>query len=96
MISPRRSRKHLDFVRSRQCAFCLLQADEAHHHSRKAGGGGSSIKGCDLLTVPLCHAHHNEWHSRAQVGDLSTAETQREMWKEIALTLRARLLEVEL
>jgi hypothetical protein len=61
----------------------------AHHHGRRQGGGGTGIKGCDLLTVPLCNAHHQEWHQRAQVGNLSHVETEREMWKAIAVTLRA-------
>lgn len=93
MISPQRSRKHLDFVRSRPCAFCLHLAKEAHHHSRRAGGGGVGLKGCDLLTVPLCSEHHRELHKTGEVKPYSRVETQAEIWKAIALCLRERVLE---
>jgi hypothetical protein len=90
MTSPIRSPSHLAFVRRQRCWFCQTDRDVvAHHHSKKYGGGGTGMRGCDLLTVPLCSAHHDEWHSRAQIGDLTTTETQREMWKGMALTLRA-------
>lgn len=95
MISPQRSRKHLSFVRTRTCAFCHHPAAEAHHHSRRAGGGGVGLKGCDLLTVPLCHSHHRELHKRGEVQPYTRAETQEQLWKAIALCLRARLLEGE-
>jgi hypothetical protein len=93
MISPVRSRKHLDFVRSNRCAFCLHPATEAHHHSRRAGGGGTGLKGCDLLTVPLCESHHRELHRTGTVEPYSPSETKAEIWKSIALCLRARVLE---
>lgn len=93
MISPHRSRKHLDFVRSRACAFCLHPAEEAHHHSRKAGGGGVGIKGCDLLTVPLCASHHRELHKRGEVEPYGPSETREMLWKSVALCLRERVLE---
>lgn len=87
---PHRSARYLSFVRRQRCWFCQTDRDVvAHHHSRKHGGGGVGMKGCDLLTVPLCNQHHQEWHQRAQVGALSTLETQVEMWKGISLTLRA-------
>ena len=90
MTSPVRSPSHLAFVRKQRCWFCQTDRDVgAHHHGRRQGGGGVGIKGCDLLTVPLCNAHHQEWHQRAQVGNLSHVETEREMWKAIAVTLRA-------
>ena len=94
--SPVRSPKYLSFVRRQRCWFCETDQNVvAHHHSRRSGGGGAGIKGCDLLTVPLCHQHHQEWHQRAQVGQLSKLETQVEMWKAIALTLRAERIHAD-
>lgn len=93
MISPHRSQKHLKFVRSRACAFCLHPASEAHHHSKRASGGGVGLKGCDLLTVPLCAKHHREIHKTGSVEPYSVPETQAEIWKAIALCLRERVLE---
>ncbi len=93
MISPHRSRKHLEFVRSRECTFCALPADEAHHHSRRAGGGGVGLKGCDLLTVPLCQAHHRELHKTGMVYPYGQGLTREMLWKSVALCLRQRVLE---
>lgn len=93
MIRPHRSRTHLAFVRGRDCAFCTSPAAEAHHAFRRAGGGGIGIKGCDLLTVPLCCPHHREFHKRGAVGSLTREETESVMWKTIALQLRDRLLD---
>lgn len=53
------------------------------------------IKGCDLLTVPLCEPHHRELHKRGTVGDLTPSEAQGEAWKAIALCLRDRLATLE-
>lgn len=53
------------------------------------------IKTDDYHTVPLCHEHHREWHQRAQVGHLTTSETQAEMWRAVASMNRARLLVAE-
>ncbi len=92
-VSPHRSKKHLAFVRSLACAFCEHPAEEAHHHSRKAGGGGIGIKGCDLLTVPLCAPHHRELHKRGEVHPYGPVETREVLWKSVALCLRARVLE---
>lgn len=99
MIHPRRSKKHLAFVRGQRCAFCARPAAEAHHVGRLAGGGGVGIKGCDLLTAPLCREHHRaiHQHGTADAGPfgLSPGETQAELWKSIALCLRERLLQEE-
>lgn len=93
---PHRSARYLAFVRRQRCWFCQTDQDVvAHHHSRRQGGGGTGLKGCDLLTVPLCNQHHQEWHQRAQVGALSHLETQVEMWKAIALTLRAVAIDMD-
>ena len=95
MISPHRSAKHLRFVRSGRCAFCLHPASEAHHVSRKSGGGGVGLKGCDLLTVPLCVSHHRELHKRGEIHPYGPVETREILWKSVALTLRDRVLEAE-
>jgi len=93
VISPHRSRKHLDFVRAGRCAFCDRNAQEAHHAFRRAGGGGMGLKGCDLLTVPLCRAHHREIHKTGTVAGYSAEEARGAMWKAVALVLRQRVLE---
>lgn len=92
MIHPHRSRAHLDFVRGLQCAFCLNPAAEAHHAFRRAGGGGMGIKGCDLLTVPLCVRHHRELHKTGEVKPYTAKETVTMLWESVAKTLRERLL----
>lgn len=95
MISPHRSRAHLSFVRGQRCAVCSNPAAEAHHAFRRAGGGGVGIKGCDLLAVPLCRKCHREIHKTGTVGQLDRAQTEALLWRAVALTLRARLLEGE-
>jgi hypothetical protein len=89
MISPVRSAKYLKFVRGQRCAFCARPATEAHHTGRKAGGGGMGIKPCDLLAAPLCTEHHREIHKRGMVAERGKTATEAELWKAIALTLRA-------
>jgi hypothetical protein len=93
MISPHRSRAHLTFVRELRCAFCIEQpAAEAHHAFRRAGGGGMGIKGCDLLTVPLCLMHHRELHKTGVIAPHDRAQTESLLWRAVAMTLRQRLL----
>lgn len=92
-ISPHRSPKHLAFVRAQACTFCGRPAEEAHHAFRAAGGGGMGIKGCDLLAVPLCAAHHHELHATGTVRPYQAREVPVLLWRSAALMLRARLLE---
>jgi len=47
------------------------------------------IKPCDLLAAPLCKDHHREIHDKGFVGSYTVLETAGELWKAIALTLRA-------
>ena len=89
MISPVRSAKYLKFVRGQRCAFCANPATEAHHTGRLVGGGGVGIKPCDYLAAPLCGEHHREFHKCGAAAGLDSVETQAELWKAIALTLRA-------
>lgn len=46
----------------------------AHHHGRR-GGGGMGIKTSDLHTVPICDAHHREFHRTGEVGPFNAPET---------------------
>jgi hypothetical protein len=95
-VTPARSEAHLDFVRRQSCWFCSRTEEiQAHHHGRHAGGGGMGLKTDDYHTVPLCPAHHQEWHQRARIGAFTTPETQAEMWRGIASMLRSRLLIAE-
>ena len=47
------------------------------------------IKPCDLLAAPLCAEHHREIHKRGMVAERGKTATDAELWKAIALTLRA-------
>lgn len=93
MITPHRSRKHLAFVRGQRCAVCQYPAVEAHHAFRRAGGGGVGLKGCDLLTVPLCHDCHRELHETGTIAKMTRDQLETLLWRVVAMTLRARLLE---
>ena len=95
MITPHLSRKHLAFVRGQRCAVCENPAAEAHHAFRRAGGGGVGLKGCDLLAVPLCLRCHRDLHKTGSVGAWTREQTEAFLWRAVAMTLRARLLEGE-
>ena len=47
------------FVRSHACCVCDRPGPSDPHHHPSRGAGGTSA---DL--VPLCRAHHNEFHRR--------------------------------
>ena len=53
------------------------------------------IKGCDLLTIPLCKPHHDELHKTGTVEPYSAPEAEAECWKAVALCLRDRVLQNE-
>lgn len=71
----RRNPKYLSFIRSMPCAVgCLpigpfrqMCSGPTHaHHVRTAATSGMGLKPADLgNTVPLCAAHHSEYH---QIG----------------------------
>ncbi len=47
----------------------------AHHHGRR-GGGGMGIKTSDLHTVPLCDAHHAEFHKTGAIFPFDSEATE--------------------
>lgn len=90
-MTPTRSDRYLAFVRKQTCVFCHAPEPQAHHHGRS--GKGVGVKGCDLLTVPLCPRHHGEWHQHARIEPYDRNETQAYIWRGIAETMRRFILE---
>ena len=64
----------------------------AHHHGKAAGGGGVSIKGSDLRTVPLCDAHHTEFHKTGKVYPFESGDTELLFLSAMVESLAAALL----
>ena len=54
-----RSKKYLDFIRSKPCLVCGRKA-EAHHIG--IGDGGVGLKSSDMATIPLCRFCHTGTH----------------------------------
>jgi hypothetical protein len=89
--SPARVPRYLAFVRTQPCWFCSsTEGIHAHHHGRT--GGGMGIKGCDLHAVPLCSAHHREWHQKGRVDPFDKRSTILELWRASAECLRRYIL----
>lgn len=73
--------EYLAYVRGHECAGqwlpeaanCMSGRMEAHHID---GRGAESSKRDDRKTVPLCRAHHQEFHDRGQIGSLPAAHTK--------------------
>lgn len=53
-----RSKKYLEFIRSKPCLVCG-KSSQAHHVRRLYFGSGTAIKSHDFCTIPLCHACHD-------------------------------------
>lgn len=70
--------KYLKHVRTHHCMVCFRTPVDAHHF----GPGGMGLKSNDYFTVPLCREHHNEFHRRGQIGDMSPKETKAEFYKQ--------------
>lgn len=81
MTEPVRSKKYMVHVREQGCccaSFARARCDgpmRAHHHGRR-GGGGMSLKTSDLHTVPVCRAHHDEFHRTGEVYPFDAAATE--------------------
>ena len=57
-----RNENYLQFVREQPC--CVPGCPNVPcdpHHVKEAGTGGMSLKCSDLLTVPACRKHHDEF-----------------------------------
>jgi hypothetical protein len=57
-----RSKKYLDFIRSKPCFVCGKPGPSDPHHEN-FGFCGSGMKAPDTYTVPLCREHHSVRHS---------------------------------
>ena len=60
-VKTNRNRKYLDWVRTLPCCICGAEA-EPHHIKGVGHYSGAGMKADDLLTMPLCHQHHEEIH----------------------------------
>lgn len=58
-----KSRKHLEAVAALPCCVCGAEPVQAHHLKGLKYGTGMGLKACDTKTIPLCYAHHHEFHT---------------------------------
>jgi hypothetical protein len=59
---PERCRRYLDWLKTLPCAICGAQpCDPAH-----TGPHGLNQKASDFLAIPLCRAHHEDYHRAAR------------------------------
>lgn len=56
------SKAYLAWVKTLPCAVCGTSHDIDAHHLKGYNLGGASVKGPDLLSIPLCRAHHDAFH----------------------------------
>jgi len=81
---PARDPAYLAWVREHRCEVpgCRARRIEAHHFGKRAKG----TKCSDYETVPLCTAHHREFHDRGAIGDTprSALRVRWERWSESA------------
>lgn len=69
---PARSDAHLARVRAMPCCVCSAPAPSDPHHF---GPRGMGQKTSDFRVVPLCRAHHDEWHAKHACAPYDRAET---------------------
>ena len=67
-----RSRKYLEWVRSRACCVTGSYCNVVAHHVRMYGSGGTGIKPSDYMAVPLSTEAHATLH---RIGES-------EFWKD--------------
>lgn len=78
-----RSKKYLAYIKTLDCCVGYhCEGDVVAHHTEC---GGKALKGSDLLTLPLCHKHHDE-HDR--MGKISFyLDNNIDKWETIARCL---------
>ena len=54
-----RSKKYLEFIRSKPCLLCANPETVPHHVRRQRWGAGTGIKPHDYVCIPLCHRCHD-------------------------------------
>lgn len=61
----RKAPAYLEWVRAHPCIACLPAHREAepHHFIGEFAVGGMGLKAPDLLSMPLCRAHHDAVHA---------------------------------
>lgn len=97
---PGENPEYLRHVEARGC--CMHWAGGcrgdvvAHHHGKSEGGGGTSLKVSDYRTVPLCDAHHAEFHAGNLVdrfayaqADARASQLELHFFKEMVRCLEA-------
>jgi hypothetical protein len=60
-----RSKKYLEFIRTKRCIVCGYDQTVPHHEP--LGHGGKGIKAPDSFTLPMCHLCHNYRHQQGFV-----------------------------
>lgn len=65
-LKPKRSQKHLSFIRKLPCCVCRVSGNTEAAHVRIGTQGGTGIKPSDEFTVPLCVYCHRKSH---QIGE---------------------------
>ncbi len=53
-----RSKKYLDFIKSKPCFLCDEEAEP--HHERRFADGGTALKPSDVYAVPVCRECHDK------------------------------------
>lgn len=61
-----RSKKYLDFIRSRPCCVSGAEVNVIAHHVRCLGHGGMGLKPPDYCCVPLTQELHQELHDKGE------------------------------
>jgi hypothetical protein len=59
---PLRCPEHLAWIRHQPCCVDGCSGRAVPHHVRTGSSGGMGMKPSDDKTVPLCAAHHAEFH----------------------------------
>ena len=54
-----RSKKYLDFIKSKPCIWCGRSEAEPHHE-RRFSDGGTGLKPSDIYAVPVCRVCHGK------------------------------------
>ena len=82
-----RDKEHLRFVASQPCVLCGTVPSDAHH-VRYAQPRAMSRKVSDEFTVPLCRAHHGEFHQEGNEAawwhdmGIDPLEVAKRLWEE--------------
>lgn len=76
--------EYINEIRLKPCAFCFREGPSDPHHY---GPGGMGTKCSDYRTIPLCRAHHDEWHSTRKIAPFDVERTKLELLKSQVTSL---------